>query len=104
MGACVVVKVAGAVDDRTADSFAEELRRVITTKGATVVVDVRRVREIDAAGVEVLVTAAELARQRDGWLRVAGAKPWLSTRLGHHAIPAYSELKQALPAYRRSAL
>lgn len=96
----MVVKVAGAVDAATAPAFAEELRRVITTKASTVVVDVRRLRELDAAGVGVLAAAEALAREHDGWLRVAGSQPWLTDLLEPHAIPSYTELKQALPTYR----
>lgn len=102
VGGCVLVKVAGTVDESTAAAFADELRRVITTKASTVVVDVRRVRELDSAGVDVLVAAEVLAREHDGWLRVAGGQPWLLELLAPHALPAYNELKQALPSYRRA--
>ncbi|MFF1819337.1 STAS domain-containing protein [Kribbella sp. NPDC058245] len=100
VGGCVVVKVAGMVDATTATAFAEELRRVITTKSSTVVVDVRRVRELDDAGVGVLASAEALAREHDGWLRVAGGQPWVGEMLAPRGIPTYGELKQALPSYR----
>jgi anti-anti-sigma factor len=96
----VVVKVAGTVDAATAPGFADELRRVITTKSSTVVVDVRRVRELGTAGAGVLAAAEALAREHDGWLRVAGGQPWLTDLLEPHAIPSYGELKHALPSYR----
>ncbi|MFK4085228.1 STAS domain-containing protein [Kribbella sp. NPDC020789] len=95
-----MVKVAGTIDAATAPGFADELRRVITTKAPTVVVDVRRVRELDAAGVRALSAAEALARERDGWLRVAGGQPWLRELLAPHAIATYGELKHALPSYR----
>ncbi|GAB3923044.1 hypothetical protein GCM10029976_012700 [Kribbella albertanoniae] len=100
VGGCVVVKVAGTVTEETAAAFADELRRVITTKASTVVVDVRRVRELDPAGVDVLVAAEALAREHDGWLRVAGGQPWLHELLEPHQLRLYPELVQALPSYR----
>ena len=100
VGGCVVVKVAGTVDEVTAGAFADELRRVITTKAATVVVDVRRVRELDAAGVDALVAAEALAGEHDGWLRIAGPQPWLRELLEPRQLTLYGDLVQALPSYR----
>ncbi|WP_165956435.1 STAS domain-containing protein [Kribbella antibiotica] len=100
VGGCVVVKVAGTVDAGSAPEFAEQLRRVITTKSSTVVVDVRRVRELGVEGVGVLAAAEALAREHGGWLRVAGGQPWLGDLLAPHAIPTYGELPHALPSYR----
>ncbi|MET7280985.1 STAS domain-containing protein [Kribbella sp. NPDC005582] len=97
-----MVKVAGTIDEATADAFADELRRIITTKASTIVVDVRRVRELDAAGVDVLVAAEALAGEHDGWLRVAGGQPWLRDMLEPRQLTVYGELVQALPSYRRA--
>src|SRR5919202_477103 len=73
VGDCAVVRVAGTIDKASAPAFSDELRRVITTKRPTLVVDLRRVDHLDAAGIEVLAMAGDLAVENGGWLRVSGA-------------------------------
>lgn len=108
VGGCVVVRVAGEVDDHTAPTLETELRRVITTKQATVVVDLRRVGFMTSAGLRVLAIAHELAVEQGGWLRLACADEQLvkllrltelDTRVEH-----FPTLAEALPSYRRSAV
>jgi len=102
VGECAVVRVAGTVDGVSASSFESELRRVITTKRPTLVVDLRRVNHMDQAGVEVLGLAGDLAVQHDGWLRISGAAAWLADLLSElgERIQQYPTLAEALPSYR----
>src|SRR5262245_53393294 len=61
VGDCAVVRVAGQVDSVTAPTFENELRRVITTKRPTLVVDLRRVTSMSAAGIDAMATGHALA-------------------------------------------
>ena len=106
VGGCVIVRVAGEVDDVSAPSLDLELRRVITTKQPTVVVDLRRVSLMTSAGIHALATAHALATEHDGWLRLACASDQLlrliritglDQRVEHHP-----RLADALPSYRPS--
>jgi anti-anti-sigma factor len=104
VGDCVVVRVAGTIDRASAPAFSDELGRVITTKRPTLVVDLRRVSTMDAAGIEALATACDLAIENDGWLRVCGAAPRLAELMQESAlctrVQQYASLAEALPSYR----
>jgi anti-anti-sigma factor len=104
VGDCVVVRVAGTIDRASAPTLSDELRRVIITKRPTLVVDLRRVTDIDAAGIEVLAMACDLAIENDGWLRVSGAAPRLADLMEKSGLCArvqqYATLAEALPSYR----
>lgn len=108
VGGCAVVRVAGRVDNATALTFENELRHVITTKRPTLVVDLRRVTSMDAAGIRALATGHALALEHGGWLRLSGAKEWLTdlmraTRLDVR-IQHFPTLAEALPRYRPAAV
>ena len=106
VGDCAVVRVAGAIDVVTLDPLADELRHVITTKLPRLVVDLRRVTRMEAAALDVLADAHDLAVSHGGWLRASGAGQWLgdlirSTRTTR-PLDHYPNLADALPSYRRS--
>jgi len=63
--ALVRVQVRGELDLATADLVADQLRR-LRERHETVVLDLDTVEFMDAAGLRVVLTAAEDAR-RDGW-------------------------------------
>lgn len=104
VGGCVIFRVAGEIDLVSADAFRAELYRVITTKRATVVVDLRRIAFIDGAGLHVLADAHRLAVEHDGWLRLAGGETWLTSLIGSTGLDRqlrhYPTLAEALPLYR----
>ncbi|HZX08732.1 STAS domain-containing protein [Kribbella sp.] len=102
VGDCAVVRVAGAIDVGTLTPLAEELRHVITTKLPRLVVDLRRVTRMEAAGLDVLADAHELAVANGGWLRASGAEQWLPELMRHtRPVAHYPNLADALPSYRR---
>jgi anti-anti-sigma factor len=107
VGECAVVRVAGTIDVGTLPTFAGELQHVITTKLPRVVVDLRRVTGMEAAGLDVLADAHDLAVEQGGWLRASGAAQWLADliRATHADRPLdhYTNLADALPAYRPAA-
>lgn len=100
VGGCVVVRIAGRVDD--AGTLAAELRQVIVTKQPTVVVDLRRVELMHDAGIDVLLAAHEFAVRHGGWLRLACAGEILAELIGDRARH-YPSLADALPSYRPAA-
>jgi anti-anti-sigma factor len=108
VGSCVIVRVGGEVDDVTAPTLESELRRVITTKQPTVVVDLRRVGFMNSTGIRVLAVAHELAVEQGGWLRLACADEQLTKLLRltglDSRIELYPALADALPSYRRSTV
>jgi anti-anti-sigma factor len=108
VGECAVVRVAGAIDVATLPTFAGELQHVITTKLPRLVVDLRRVTTMDAAGLDVLADAHDLAVEHGGWLRASGAGQWLAdlTRATRSTRPLdhYATLADALPSYRPSII
>jgi ABC-type transporter Mla MlaB component len=77
VGDCAVVRVAGAIDVGTPTPLADELQHVITTKLPRLVVDLRRVTRMEAAALDVLADAHDLAVEHGGWLRTSGAGQWL---------------------------
>ena len=100
VGDCAVVRVAGTIDKASAPAFSDELHRIITTKRPTLVVDLRRVSDMDAAGIAVLANACELAIENDGWLRVSGAAPRLADVMQKSGMQHYDTLAEALPSFR----
>ena len=104
VGDCAVFRVAGQVDSDTALTFENELRRVITTKRPTLVVDLRRVTSMNAAGIAALTTGHALAVEFGGWMRLSGAKQWLADLLQAAKldlrIQLYPTLAEAVPRYR----
>ncbi|MEU4197457.1 STAS domain-containing protein [Kribbella sp. NPDC026611] len=104
VGDCAVIRVAGAIDVGTLPTFSGELHHVITTKLPRLVVDLRRVTRMEAAGLDVLATAHNLAIEHGGWLRTSGAGQWLGDLIRAtrtiHPLDHYPTLKEALPAYR----
>ncbi|GAA1614521.1 MULTISPECIES: STAS domain-containing protein [Kribbella] len=102
VGDCAVVRVAGAIDIGTLTSLADELKHVITTKLPRLVVDLRRVTRMEAAALDVLADAHDLAVENGGWLRTSGAGQWLPELMRHtRPVAHYPNLADALPAYRR---
>jgi len=104
VGECAVVRVAGAIDIGTLATFADELQHVITTKLPRLVVDLRRVIRMEAAALEVLADAHDLAVEHGGWLRTSGAGQWLADLMraagATRPLEHYPTLAEALPAYR----
>ncbi|MEU4295355.1 STAS domain-containing protein [Kribbella sp. NPDC026596] len=104
VGDCAVVRVAGAVDLVAVPTFATELQHVITTKLSKLVVDLRRVTTMEAAGLLVLADAHDLAVEHGGWLRASGAGQWLAdlvrTTGSARPLDHYPTLADALPGYR----
>jgi anti-anti-sigma factor len=100
--------VAGVIDVASLPTFAGELQHVITTKLPRLVVDLRRVTTMDAAGLDVLADAHDLAVEHGGWLRASGAGQWLAdlTRATRSTRPLdhYATLADALPSYRPSII
>jgi anti-anti-sigma factor len=108
VGDCAVVRVAGKVDIATAPAFRTELRHVITTKLSKLVVDLRRVTAMEAAGLHALVDAHDLAIKHGGWLRASGAGQWLADLIRatglDRPLDHYPTLADALPAHRPARL
>ncbi|GAA1118036.1 hypothetical protein GCM10009630_14730 [Kribbella jejuensis] len=103
VGDCAIVRIAGAIDIGTLPTLADELRYVITTKLPRLVVDLRRVSRMEAAALDVLADAHDLAVENGGWLRTSGANQWLPDLMRNtRQIAHYPNLADALPAYRRS--
>jgi anti-anti-sigma factor len=102
VGDCAIVRVSGDVDGGAVPAFETELRRVITTKLPRLVVDLRRVRVMEPAGIDVLVNAHDLAVERGGWVRTSGAAQSLADLLRAIGPAHYPTLAEALPAYRRA--
>lgn len=104
VGECAVVRVAGAIDVGTLATFADELQHVITTKLPRLVVDLRRVTRMEAAALDVLADAHDLAVEHGGWLRASGAGQWLADLMratgAARPLEHYPTLTEALPAYR----
>lgn len=104
VGECAVVRVAGTVDVGSAPAFRTELHHVITTKLSKLVVDLRRVTMMEAAGLYVLADAHDLAVEHGGWLRASGAAQWLTDLIratgSDRPLDHYPTLADALPAYR----
>jgi anti-anti-sigma factor len=88
--------VTGDVDVVAVPAFETELRHVITTKLPKLVVDLRRVKVMEPAGITVLAEAHDLAVKHGGWLRTSGAAGWLMDLIPN----PYRTLAEALPAYR----
>jgi anti-anti-sigma factor len=104
VGDCAVIRVAGQVDGAAALTFENELRRVITTKRPTLVVDLRRVTSMNAAAIDAIATGHALAVELGGWMRLSGARKWLTDLLQAAKldlrIQLYPTLADAVPRYR----
>ncbi|MEV5962579.1 STAS domain-containing protein [Kribbella sp. NPDC051952] len=98
VGDCAIVRVNGDVDVVAVPTLETELRHVITTKLPKLVVDLRRVKVMEPAGIAVLASAHQLAVEHGGWLRTSGAARWLMDLIPN----PYGSLAEALPAYRPS--
>ncbi|RZU12114.1 anti-anti-sigma factor [Kribbella rubisoli] len=108
VGECAIVRVAGPVEVSALTAFADELRHVITTKLPRLVVDLRRVTAMEAAGLAVLADAHDLAVENGGWLRASGAAQWLADLIRatrtDRPLDHYATLADALPTYRKAAV
>lgn len=108
VGECAIVRVAGPVEISALSTLADELRHVITTKLPRLVVDLRRVTTMEAAGLDVLADAHQLAVENGGWLRASGAAQWLADLIRatgtDRPLDHYPTLADALPSYRPAAV
>jgi anti-anti-sigma factor len=103
VGDCAIVRIAGAIDIGTLPTLGDELRYVITTKLPRLVVDLRRVTRMEAAALDVLADAHDLAVEHGGWLRTSGANQWLPDLIRNaRPLAHYPNLAEALPSYRRA--
>jgi len=70
-----VVVVSGRVDALTCKDFSARLEHEIKAGNHYLVVDLHQVDFMSSAGVQALLTAARMARERAGELCMAGAQP-----------------------------
>jgi anti-anti-sigma factor len=69
-GRAHVVQPVGALDQDTAGTFEDELKRVEATDAAEIVIDLRRLDSIDLVGLNTLIHAAARSHKRGGGLRL----------------------------------
>jgi anti-anti-sigma factor len=67
-GRAHVVQPVGALDEDTAGTFEDELRRVEATDAAEIVIDLGRLDWIDLVGLNTLIHAAARSNKRGGGL------------------------------------
>jgi anti-anti-sigma factor len=72
---CVVVSLAGALDDASAPALREYLLGVVHQCGGRLVLDLSAVRYADVSGLTVVVGTRRRTELLGGWLRLAAPPP-----------------------------
>jgi anti-sigma B factor antagonist len=70
-----VVEVGGEIDLYSGAELRDELLRVLRRHGPRLILDLREVTFMDAAGIEVLLATRRRAQLEGGWIHVARASP-----------------------------
>ena len=70
-----VVEVSGEIDLYSSAELRDELLRVLRRCGPQLILDLREVTFMDAAGIEVLLATRRRAQLEGGWVRVVRASP-----------------------------
>lgn len=71
----VVKRMPERLNARTAREFLRDVRPFLTTDRPQLVFDLAQVRQLDAAGVEMLLRCMSEAHKRDGDLKLAAVSP-----------------------------
>ncbi|PYP84525.1 MAG: hypothetical protein DMG65_22390 [Candidatus Angelobacter sp. Gp1-AA117] len=71
----VVKRMPERVNSRTAREFLRDVQPFLTTDRPQLVFDLSQVRQLDAAGVEMLLRCMSEAHKRDGDLKLAALSP-----------------------------
>ncbi len=71
----VVKRMPERVNIRTAREFLRDVRPFLSTDRPQVVFDLSQVKQLDAAGVEMLLSCMSEAHRRDGDLKLAAPSP-----------------------------
>ncbi len=71
----VVKRMPERVNTRTARDFLRDVRPFLTTDRPQLVFDLSQVKQLDAAGVEMLLRCMSEAHRRDGDLKLASPSP-----------------------------
>jgi anti-sigma B factor antagonist len=77
----VVKRMPERVNTRTARDFLRDVRPFLTTDRPQLVFDLSQVKQLDAAGVEMLLRCMSEAHRRDGDLKLASPSPQASVVL-----------------------
>lgn len=77
----VVKRMPERVNTRTAREFLRDVRPFLTTDRPQLVFDLSQVKQLDAAGVEMLLRCMSEAHRRDGDLKLASPSPQASVVL-----------------------
>ena len=70
-----VVEVGGEIDLYSSAELRDELLRVLRRCGPQLILDLREVTFMDAAGIEVLLATRRRAQLEGGWVRLVRASP-----------------------------
>ena len=74
-GPVIVMEVPEQLNHATVETFLGEIQPLLECDRPRIVLDCCHVREIDSAGVEVLLYCMEQAMKRDGDLKLAAVSP-----------------------------
>ena len=96
MSSAVVVKVPESLDARNARRLERELKDNISGESPRVVLDLSRVKDIDLAGIDGLLSCMEEVARQDGSLQLSGVSPEAATLL---ELTRVSHLMQKFPGF-----
>jgi anti-sigma B factor antagonist len=94
--------LSGALDVSSRPMLDEVLRRVIGAGSAAVALDMRRVAFVDSSGLDAMLDARALCRQRGCALRVVGGQPQVGRLFGLADVVDELSLRTHAEAQRRS--
>ncbi|MEV8514826.1 STAS domain-containing protein [Dactylosporangium sp. NPDC051484] len=104
----VVLALEGLLVDGTAETIEPVLAGLLVADKPRLVLDVSQVTVCDTTGAALLVTAAGMARDRGGELRLAAPSPairsWLHIAAGMSGIATFASVEGALDADPRDLL
>lgn len=96
MSSAVVVKMPEALDARNARKLGRELKSKIATESPFVVLDLSRVKNVDLAGIEGLLTCMDEVARQDGSLQLTGVSHEVATLL---ELTRVNQLMQKFPGF-----
>jgi anti-anti-sigma factor len=94
--------LAGALDASSRPMLDEILRRVIGAGSAAVALDMRRAAFVESSGLDAILDARALCRQRGCALRVVGGQPQVGRLFGLADVVDELSLRTHAEAQRRS--
>ncbi len=74
-----ILTLAGRLTAASASQLKDHIKRLVDANRSQILLDISALAFLDSSGLAVMVSGLKLARERGGWLKLAGAVPQVAT-------------------------